>query len=89
MIAKVAMTKSRMFLLNIEMDVPKCMCGRWNLALTYETWACKLWYLEDNGTKRDVEGSIIYHTSKSVVWKMFSGQGISQKFYKGVYIKSK
>ena len=28
MIAKVAMTKSRMFLLNIEMDVPKCMCGR-------------------------------------------------------------
>jgi hypothetical protein len=28
MIAKVAMTKSRMFLLNIEMDAPKCMRGR-------------------------------------------------------------
>jgi hypothetical protein len=28
MIAKIAMTKSRMFLLNIKMDVPKCMCGR-------------------------------------------------------------
>jgi hypothetical protein len=37
MIAKIAMTKSRMFLLNIKMDVPKCMCGRWNLVLIYET----------------------------------------------------
>jgi hypothetical protein len=43
MIAKVAMTKNIMFLLNIETDLPKCMCERWNLALAYETWACKLW----------------------------------------------
>jgi len=28
MIVKVAMIKNRMFLLNIEMDVPKCMCER-------------------------------------------------------------
>jgi hypothetical protein len=42
MIAKVVMIKNRM-LLNIETDMPKCMCERWNLALAYETWACKLW----------------------------------------------
>jgi len=28
MIVKVAMIKNRMFLLNIEMDMPKCMCER-------------------------------------------------------------
>ena len=28
MIAKVAMIKNKMFLLNIEMDVPKCMCEK-------------------------------------------------------------
>jgi len=82
MIAKVAMTKTIMFLLNIKMDVPESMCGRWNLALTYETWACKLWYLEDNGTKRNVEGSTIHYTSKSVVWKILSGQVISHEFSK-------
>ena len=36
------MTKNRMFLLNIEMSVPKYMCERWDLALSFETWACKL-----------------------------------------------
>jgi len=35
MIAKVAMIKNKMFLLNIEMDVPKCMCEN-------ETW---LWHM--------------------------------------------
>jgi hypothetical protein len=44
MIVKVAMIKNRMFLL--EMDVPKCMCERWNLALAYEIWACKLYSLK-------------------------------------------
>jgi len=43
MIAKVAMIKNKMFLLNIEMDVPKYMCEKWNLALAYEIWSCKLW----------------------------------------------
>ena len=28
MITKVAITKNRKFLLNIETDVPKCMCER-------------------------------------------------------------
>ena len=40
------------------------MCEGWDLALTYETWACKLWYLEDDGTKGDVEGFAIHYTSK-------------------------
>jgi hypothetical protein len=43
MIAKVVMINNRMFLLNIEMDMFKCMCEGWDWALAYETWACKLW----------------------------------------------
>jgi hypothetical protein len=39
----------------------------WDLALAYETWACKLWQLEDDGIKGDIEGSTIYYTSKSVM----------------------
>ena len=42
MIAKVVITKNRMFLLNIEMDMPKYMREGWNLALTYKTWSYKL-----------------------------------------------
>ena len=38
MIAKVAMTKNIMFLLNIEMDVPKCL----NACVKDETW---LWHM--------------------------------------------
>ena len=64
----------------------KGMCERWDLALTYETQACKLWYLKDDGTKGDVEGSTTHYTSKSVVWRMFTGQIISQELSKGVYI---
>jgi hypothetical protein len=38
MIVKVSMTKNRMFLLNIETDVPKYL----NACVKDETWACKL-----------------------------------------------
>ena len=34
-IAKVAMKNNRMFFLNMETDVPKCMCEWWDLALVY------------------------------------------------------
>jgi len=38
MIAKVAMTKNRMFLLNIETDMPKCL----NVYVKDETWLCHM-----------------------------------------------
>jgi hypothetical protein len=37
MIAKVVTKKNRLLLLNIEIDVPKCMCEVWDLAFVYET----------------------------------------------------
>jgi hypothetical protein len=88
MTTKVAITMNRMFLLNIKKNVPKYMYEGWDLALAYEIWAYKLWYLEDDGIKGDIEWSIIHYTSKSVVWRMFGEQAIPQELSKWVYIKS-
>jgi len=41
MIAKVVMKKNRIFLLNIETGMPKCIGEGLDLALAYETWICK------------------------------------------------
>ena len=69
MIAKVAMTKNIMFLLNIEIDVPKCL----NACVKDETqlWHMRLGHANFDSLKmmaqKDVEGSTIHYTSKSVV----------------------
>jgi hypothetical protein len=39
--------------------------------------------------KKDIKGSTIHWASKSVVWRMFSGQTISQELFERVYIMSK
>ena len=61
------------------------------MRLDFSIWDLvrKLWWFEDDGIKRDFEGSTIYYTSKSIVWRMFSGQTILQELFKKVYIKSK
>jgi len=90
MITKVIMTKKKHNVFAKHRDgcasLLKGMCERWDLALTYETQACKLWYLKDDGTKRDVERSTTHYTSKSVAWRMFTGQTILQELSKWVYI---
>jgi hypothetical protein len=62
MIANVAMTKNRMFLLNIEKDLPKCL----NAYVKDKTclWHVNFDSLKMMAQKKDVKGFTIHYTSK-------------------------
>ena len=90
LIAKVSMSRNRMFLLNIQNDVAKCLKAYYKdpLALASSTWASQLWRIEVIIKEKDGERPALHQSTQTNMRMMFAREVIQEKLSQGVEFES-